>query len=363
MTVDPADARFLRQRTLEGFGAPAQERLAAAHVVVVGAGGLGATVLPTLAAAGVGRITIVDDDTVDTTNLHRQTIYRPEDAGRPKAEAAAAALAALAPGVEAVPVVGRFAAGAALDLVLDADVIVEGSDDAPTRFLANDIAAVRGIPLVWGSALGWHGQAGVAWDERGVDYRDLAAEPSGPQADCATVGVLPAVCTVIGGVMAGEAIKLVTGVGETLLGRVVLFDARTGRVRELAYRRDPGAVRPGSIEERTKEVEPTESMSLDPLALAAELDGESPPLLIDVREPHEHSYVAIPGSTLIPLRELAGSVEGLDRDADIVLYCHHGARSGQALEAMRTLGFTSVRHLAGGIDAYSRVVDPGLPRY
>ena len=362
-SFDPADPRFLRQRILEGFGDPAQARLAAAHAVVIGAGGLGAALLPSLAGTGVGRITIIDDDTIELSNLHRQTLFADADLGRPKAEVAAAALRKIAPSAEIVPVVGRFAEGGALDLVLDADLLIDGSDDPATRFLANDIAAVRGIPLVWGSALGWHGQAGVAWDDAGVDYRDLTNENTASTADCATTGVLPAVCTVIGGIMAAEAVKLLTGVGEPLLGRVVMFDARSGAMRELNYRRDPGAIRPGSIEEKTREFDPTESLSVDSLELAALLDTDAPPMLIDVREPHEHSYVAIPGSTLIPLRSLVAGIESLEKDTDIVLYCHHGARSGQALGAMRNLGFTHVRHLAGGIDAYARVADPGLPRY
>lgn len=365
MPLDPASPRFARQRVLEGFGATAQERLAAAHVVVIGAGGLGSAVLPPLVGAGVGTVTIVDDDTVDASNLHRQTLHGAADVGRPKAESAVEALAALSPDTELRAVTTRFTARTALDLVLDADLLVDGSDNSATRYLANDIAAVRGIPLVWGSAVRYSGQAGIAWDERGVDYRDLfPTEPADDDAlSCELVGVLPSVCTVIGGVMAGEAIKVLTGVGDPLLGRAVVFDARSGRMREIRYEREPGAPRPGSIEERTAEPVLDDSRSVTAPQLAEELAGEHPPTLIDVREPHEHSFVALPGSTLIPLREIVAGAQELDPDADYVLYCHHGVRSGQALASLQTLGFSRARHLTGGIDAYAREVDPSLPRY
>tara|TARA_B100000519_G_scaffold93444_1_gene81271 strand:- start:338 stop:1432 length:1095 start_codon:yes stop_codon:yes gene_type:complete len=364
MPLDPAAPRFARQRVLDGFGASAQQRLAAAHVVVVGAGGLGSAVLPAIVGAGVGTITIVDDDTVDASNLHRQTLHRAKDVGRLKVESAAEALRAMSPDTVIHPVAERFTGRNALDLLLDADLLIDGSDNAPTRYLCNDIAAVRGIPLVWGSAVRYTGQAGVAWDERGVDYRDLFPEaPDAESLSCELVGVLPPVCTVIGGVMAAEAIKLLTGIGEPLLGRVAIFDARSGGMREVRYEREPGVARPGSIEERTAERELDGSTSIDSPALAAELAGDQPPMLIDVREPHEHSFVALPGSTLIPLRDVLAGVDPLDRDADIVLYCHHGVRSGQALASMQTLGFTRVRHLTGGIDAYARAVDPAMPRY
>lgn len=371
MAVDPGATRFLRQRALAGFGAEAQERLAAAHVVVVGAGGLGAAVLPTLAGAGIGRITVVDDDRVEESNLHRQTLFGADDVGRPKAEAAVDALRRLAPDAELVARVERFAEGKTFDLLLDADLLVDGSDTRATRYLANDAAAVRGIPMVWGSALGWTGQAGVAWDERGVDYRDLYPETADvDDADCATVGVLPAVCTVIGGIMAAETLKLLGGTGEPLVGRAVVYDARTGSLREVSYRREEGVARPGSIEERTTIPEPDDTHSVTAPKLAKLLAGattrgvhEPVPTLLDVRDPAEASFVQLPQSVLIPLAELPGRLGELDRDAPIVVYCHHGVRSSRALGLLQRAGFTRVRHLTGGIDAWAVQVDPEMPRY
>lgn len=371
MPVDPEDPRYARQRILSGFGSAAQEALARAHVVVIGAGGLGATLLPALAAAGVGTITIVDDDVVDVSNLHRQTLFSPADAGRPKVDAAADAVAALAPDVTVVRHPARFEPGATFDLLLDADVLVDASDSAATRYLANDAAAIRGIPLVWGSALRYSAQVGVAWDEKGVDYRDLFPEEPADDGDtCEIAGVLPTVCAVAGAMMATEVIKLLTGVGEPLLGRVAVYDALSGSTREIAYRRDPEAARPGSLEERTAIREPDPSRSVSAEQLAKLLAGpttegihETPPLLLDVRERPEASFASLPGSTLIPLGELPGRLGELPRDESIVIYCHHGVRSARALELLEQAGFRRVRHLTGGIDAWSVKVDPTMPRY
>jgi len=250
-------------------------------------------------------------------------------------------------------------------------VLVDGGDTRATRYLANDAAAVRGIPLVWGSALGWTGQVGVAWDERGIDYRDLYPEDvAADDADCATVGVLPAVCTVIGGIMAAETLKLLGGTGDPLVGRAVVYDARTGSLREIAYRREAGVTRPGSIEERTTIPEPDASRSITAPQLAKLLAGASTrgvhepvPTLLDVREPVEASFASLPDSLLIPLAELPDRLDELDRDTPFVVYCHHGVRSSRALGLLDRAGFTRVRHLTGGIDAWAVQVDPGMPRY
>ncbi|MFC5503282.1 ThiF family adenylyltransferase [Lysinimonas soli] len=375
--VDPDSPRFLRQRVLGGFGVEAQRRLAEAHVLVIGAGGLGSAVIPALAAAGVGTIAIVDDDTVEASNLARQTIHGAADVGRSKVDSAADAVARLSPETTVIRHDVRFASQNSFELLLDADILVDGSDTFATRYLANDAAAIRGIPMVWGSAAQYSGQVGVAWDEKGVDYRDLfPVQPSDDEAlSCELVGVLPTVCAVIGAMMANEAIKLITGVGEPLLGRVASFDALSGSTREIAYARDPNAPRPGSLEERTTLREPEPARSVTAAQLAKLLAGpttagihETPPLLLDVREASEASFVSLPGSVLIPLGSLPDRLGELDqllgsRDAPIVVYCHHGVRSARALDILEKTGFTRARHLTGGIDAWASQVEPQMARY
>jgi sulfur-carrier protein adenylyltransferase/sulfurtransferase len=258
--IDPDSPRFARQRVLPGFGAEGQRRLVEAHVVVLGAGGLGSAVVPALVAAGIGRVTVVDDDRVEVTNLHRQTLHTPDDVGRTKVESAADAAAALSPDTLVRPVALRFDAGNADELLADADLVIDGTDDILTRYVADDAAARAGIPLVWGSAAKFSGQVGLSWDARGVSYRDLFPEPPADAGlSCEIDGILPTVCTVIGGMMAGEALKLLTGIGEPLLGRVVVYDALSGRTREIVYHRAAesgldtrptasGATRPPGIE-------------------------------------------------------------------------------------------------------------------
>ena len=376
-SVDPDSSRFLRQRVLNGFGVEAQRALAEAHVLVIGAGGLGSSVIPALAAAGVGTIAIIDDDTVELSNLARQTIHGIADVGRPKVDSAADAVARLSPETTVIRHHERFVEANSFDLLLDADLLIDGSDNFATRYVANDAAAIRGIPMVWGSAAQYSGQVGVAWDEQGVDYRDLfPVQPSDDEAlSCELVGVLPTVCAVIGAMMAGEALKLLTGVGEPLIGRVATFDALTGATREIEYRRDPDAMRPGSLEERTAVRDPDPERSVTPAKLQQLLAGpttagihETPPLLLDVREAPEASFVSLPDSVLIPLGQLPDRLDELaeasgGRDASIVVYCHHGVRSARALELLEKAGFTRVRHLTGGIDAWRVQVDPEMAAY
>lgn len=365
MPLDPASPRFARQRILAGFGTDAQTALAGAHVLVIGAGGLGSAVLPVLAAAGVGILTVVDDDTVAETNLHRQTLHTVGDLTRNKAASAAETLQALSPNAEIRAIETRFEAGKTFDLLLDVDVLVDATDNPATRYLANDAAAIRGIPLVWGSALAYAGQVGVAWDEKGVDYRDLFPEDADATAGdtCDVVGVLPSVCGVIGAMMASEVLKLLTGVGEPLLGRVAAYDALTGRTREIEYRRDPEAPRPGSLEERTAPPVEPDGRTITPEQLRDALAAPTPPVLLDIREPWEAELVQIPGSVFIPMNHIPERLGELDSDADTVVYCHHGVRSARVLEYLEQNGFTGARHLTGGVDAYAAKVDPTLRRY
>ena len=365
-SLDPASPRYARQRVLPGFGAQGQQRLADARVVVLGAGGLGSAVVPALVAAGVGHLTVVDDDRVEVTNLHRQTMHAPADVGRTKVESATDAAAALSPETLVVAVARRFDADNADELLAGADLVIDGTDDILTRYVADDAAARAGIPLVWGSAAKFSGQVGVSWDAQGVSYRDLFPEPPADAGlSCEVDGILPTVCTVTGGMMAGEALKLLTGIGEPLLGRVVVYDALSGRTRDIAYQRaTDAAARPApSARPVPKPTRPALPTDVDAPALAAELASDDPPFLLDVREPWEADIAAITGSTLIPLGELADRAGELDPAASVVVYCHLGVRSQYAAQQLASAGFGRVRNLVGGIDAWSRAVDPTVVRY
>lgn len=388
--IDPHAPRYARQRVLPGFGAEGQRRLADAHVVVLGAGGLGSAVVPVLVAAGIGRVTVVDDDHVEATNLHRQILHTPADVGRAKVDSAADAAAALSAETEFVAVSTRFDETNADALLADADLVIDGTDDLPTTYLADDVAARAGIPLVWGSAARFSGQVGVSSEAHGVSYRDLFPEPPADGLSCEVDGILPTVCIVTGGMMAGEALKLLTGIGEPLIGRVIVYDALSGRSREIAYKRatdaaagpratDSGlphraAVPPPAVLTRTRPPtldparEPASRAAgaitdVDAMTLADELASEAPPVLLDVREPWEAQLAAIPGSTLIPLSALGDHLAELDPAASVVVYCHLGVRSQYAAQQLAGAGFEHVRNLTGGIDAWSRSVDAAIARY
>jgi molybdopterin/thiamine biosynthesis adenylyltransferase/rhodanese-related sulfurtransferase len=372
MTSVPHALRFARQTTLPGFGAAGQERLASARVLVIGAGGLGSAVLPILAAAGVGGLGIVDDDVVEATNLHRQTLHTASDIGRLKVDSAADRLAPLATGTVTMHPV-RLTPSNAEALARSHDLILDGSDNFETRYLANDTARSLGIPLVWGAVSQYGGQVGVVLSGEGPDYRDLFPVPPDPDSilTCADGGVLPSVCGVVGALMATEALKLLSGLGEPLSGRVTSYDALTGRFREVAFARDPErtdapAAAPASAAAPARAPAPTSAEegrdAITAEELAALLEEGGPLQLVDVRQPWEAAIAALPGSRLLPLGSLEQTLRDLDPDVPVVAYCHHGVRSERAVQVLRSAGL-SVRHLEGGIEAWSRTVDPSLPRY
>lgn len=344
------DPRYSRQLVLPGFGEAAQARLTAARVLVIGAGGLGSAVLPALAAAGVGTIGIIDDDRVELSNLHRQVIHRMDAVGTPKTASAAQALAALNPGAAVEAFEQRLTAANALELFAQFDLIVDGSDNFATRYLAADAAVLTGRPLVWGAVSQYGGQASVA-PPGGPGYRDLFPSPPAPGSvdNCEVGGVLPTTVAVVGSVMATEVLKVLAGIGEPLVGRVTTYDALTGRFRELAFAASSEPV--------------TELIDYDAfcgVAAPSELGTAS---LLDVREPWEAEIASLPGARLVPLGTLPTAIEGLDRDAEWLVYCHHGVRSQSAVDYLRQRGFTNVRNLEGGIDAWARTHDPSMARY
>ena len=362
--------RYARQVILPGFGADSQARLTAARVLVIGAGGLGSSVVPALAAAGIGTIGIIDDDTVETTNLHRQYLHSPADVGRSKVASAADSVAALNPDVVVRAHDARLTSQNALALFAEYDLVLDGSDNFVTRYLTNDAATITGIPLVWGAVSQYAGQVGVSWAARGPQYRDLfpTPPPPGTVPSCAVGGVLPTVCAVIGSVMATETIKILTGIGAPLIGRVTTFDALSGGFRELSYERDPSATPITQLidYELFCGITPARD-TVAPDELADELERGVPLVLLDVRETWEAEIATLPGASLLPLGSLESALENgftdLDPTDPIVVYCHHGVRSATALETLERFGFTNVRHLEGGLDAWSRTVDPTLARY
>lgn len=381
------DARYSRQLVLPGFGAPAQQRLEQARVLVIGAGGLGSHVLPALAAAGVGTLGIVDDDTVELSNLPRQLIHETEDVGTPKSRSAAASIQRL----NSTAVVlheQRLTADAALSLFSQYDLVVDGSDNFPTRYLVADAASLSGIPLVWGAVSQYGGQASVALPG-GPGYRDLFPTPPPPGSvdSCEVGGVLPTTVGIIGAVMATEVIKVLTGVGTPLSGRVTTYDALSGSFRELAFARSSEpvtelidyeafcgvvSIQPQAAHSTHQAASSTHRVSIQPQAAystreagsitAAELSASTGLTLIDVRETWEAEIAALPDALVIPLGTLPDVVAGLDPNDEYVVYCHHGIRSQQGLAILEAAGLTA-RHLEGGIDSWARTVDPQMARY
>ena len=351
------DARYSRQLALPGFGEPAQQRLERARVLVIGAGGLGSHVLPALAAAGVGTLGIVDDDTVELSNLPRQLVHGTEDVGTAKSVSAAASIQRL----NSTAVVlheQRLTADAALPLFGEYDLVVDGSDNFPTRYLAADAATLSGIPLVWGAVSQYGGQASVALPD-GPGYRDLFPTPPPPGSvdSCEVGGVLPTTVGVIGAIMATEVIKVITGVGKPLSGRVTTYDALSGGFRELAFERSSDPVT-GLVDYDAFCGVAARSSSIT----AAELAETSGVTLIDVRETWEAEIAVLPGALVIPLATLPEVVASLDAAEDYVVYCHHGIRSQQGLAILESAGLNA-RHLEGGIDSWARTVDPNMARY
>ncbi|WP_369744736.1 molybdopterin-synthase adenylyltransferase MoeB [Paenarthrobacter sp. AMU7] len=376
--LTPAEVeRYSRHLIIPEIGALGQRRLKNAKVLVIGAGGLGSPALLYLAAAGVGTLGIVDDDVVDLSNLQRQVIHGVKDVGIPKIESARNAINELNPLVNVVLHDIRLDSSNALELFAQYDLILDGADNFATRYLVNDAAAILGKPYVWGSIFRFDGQVSVFWAEHGPTYRDLYPEapPAGSVPSCGEGGVFGMLCAAVGSLMVTEAVKLITGVGRSLLGRVALFDALGGSWREIRVSKDPEAepiteltdyeafcgVTPLAATDQEHTVS-----AKDLAAMLAEREaGERDFDLVDVRESGEHSIVSIDGSVLIPQgRILSGEawVE-LPQDKDIVFHCKAGTRSAAVLEAARKAGYTRVSHLDGGILAWVRDVEPAKPVY
>ena len=370
--------RYARHLSLPGVGEAGQRRLKAARVLVVGAGGLGSPAALYLAAAGVGTLGLVDFDAVDVSNLQRQILHGTSQVGRPKLDSAAARLRDLNPHVTLRPVAARLTSANALEILTDYDVVVDGSDNFPTRYLVNDACVLLDKPLVYGAIFRFDGQAAVFDARRGPCYRCLYSEPPPPEVvpSCAEGGVLGALPGIIGSIQAMEALKLVTGVGEPLVGRLLLLDGLAMRSRELTVRKDPACPLCGEHPTiralidyeafcgvAAAVVQHEGNVEIAPPELRELLAQRQDVVLLDVREPFEREIAQLPGATAIPLGELPGRVRELDGHRAIVAFCHRGVRSLRARDLLRAAGFSNVRSLRGGIDAWSREVDPTTARY
>jgi molybdopterin/thiamine biosynthesis adenylyltransferase/rhodanese-related sulfurtransferase len=375
--------RYHRHLILPTVGEEGQRRLKAARVLLVGAGGLGSPAALYLAAAGVGHLGIVDADQVELSNLQRQVLHGTSDVGRAKVSSARERLRDLNPHVSVATYHTRLTSANALELLRDYDVVVDGSDNFPTRYLISDACVLLGIPNVYGSIARFEGQASVFGVDGGPCYRCLFPEPPSPGLvpDCADGGVFGVLPGMIGVIQATETIKLLARLGEPLVGRLLLVDALRMNFRTIGLERNPGcpACGTGELTSLTDydafcgvpAVEPTPTLELEddwsdeitPLRLAARLRNGNPPAMVDVREPYEWAIGRIPGARLVPLDSLPQAVPSLDRDAELVVYCHHGVRSAAAVTWLRDQGFARVRNLVGGIDRWSLEVDPSLRRY
>jgi len=376
--------RYARHLILPEVGPAGQARLKNARVLVVGAGGLGSPVSMYLAAAGVGTLGMVDFDVVDPSNLQRQIIHGTRDIGSLKLDSARETIAEINPhvSVDSYPV--RLTSENALEILESYEVIVDGTDNFPTRYLVNDACVLLGKPYVYGSVFRFEGQNSVFAQPDGPCYRCLFAEPPPPGMvpSCAEGGVMGVVPGIVGTIQTMETIKLLLGIGETLSGRILMFDALRMKFREMRLKRDPACPVCGdaptvkelidyerfcgldSLEKGTAEME-TDPTELTVTELKELIDRGEKVTLIDVREPYEWNIGNLEpqGATLIPLGQLAGRFGEIDANADVVVYCRTGARSGRAADYLRDQGFNRVRNLEGGIRAWSEEIDPSIPKY
>jgi adenylyltransferase/sulfurtransferase len=370
-------ARYSRHLVLPEVGMEGQLRLRGASVLIVGAGGLGSPLGLFLAAAGVGRLGLVDFDEVDLSTLQRQILYGTRDVGRPKVEAARERLEETNPCIRLETHRVRLCADNASQILASYDIVVDGTDNFATRFLVNDACVLLGKPNVYGSIFRFEGQASVFQAGRGPCYRCLYPEPPPPGAvpSCAEGGVLGIVPGIIGALQATEAIKLILGQGASLIGRLLLFDALEMRFRELKLRRDPTCPVCGD-EPSITSLQEYDATCVAPGAgrddgyreisvaeLQKRLTDEDPPFLLDVRTLQEWAICRLEGAHLIPVHELSHRLRELDTDAEIVVYCHVGMRSPLAVDLLRRAGYSRARNLTGGIDAWASIAEPGMPRY
>jgi molybdopterin/thiamine biosynthesis adenylyltransferase/rhodanese-related sulfurtransferase len=375
-------ARYSRQLIMPEVGMEGQKKLKAAKVLLIGTGGLGAPLGLYLAAAGIGRIGLVDFDVVDFSNLQRQVIHSTNDVGRPKLLSAKDKILAINPHIQVDTYETMLKSDNALDIIRPYDIVIDGTDNFPTRYLVNDACVLLDKPNVYGSIFRFEGQASVFYAKEGPCYRCLYPEPPPPGLvpSCAEGGVLGILPGTIGLVQATVAVKLILGRGRPLIGRLLLYDALEMKFRELKLRKNSkcplcgenptikalidydqfcGITPPAAAAAASKE----KAVEMTPEELKARVDGGTTPIIVDVREPHEFDICRIPGSILIPLGQIPTRMNELDKDAEIVVHCKMGGRSAKAVDQMRKAGFKRVANLTGGINRWAEKVDPKMPRY
>jgi adenylyltransferase/sulfurtransferase len=373
--------RYSRHLIIPDVGMTGQKRLKNAKVLCVGAGGLGSPALLYLAAAGVGTLGVIDFDVVDESNLQRQIIHGQSDVGRPKALSARDSIKEVNPYVTVVVHEESLTNDNAMELFAQYDLIVDGTDNFATRYLVNDACVLLGKPYVWGSIYRFDGQASVFWAEYGPCYRCLYPEPPPPGMvpSCAEGGVLGVLCASIGSIQVNEAIKLITGIGESLAGRLMIYDALEMSYRSLNIRKDPGCPICGENPSITELIdydafcgavsadaqEAASGSTITAGDLKKMLDAGDDIFLVDVREPNEYEIVSIPGAVLIPKDKFltGAALELLPQDRRIVLHCKSGARSAECLAVVKNAGFSDAVHVGGGILSWVSTVDPSLPVY
>ncbi len=385
--VEPADEltvdevrRYSRHLIIPDVGMTGQKRLKNAKVLIIGAGGLGSPALLYLAAAGVGTLGVIDDDVVDESNLQRQVIHGQSDIDKPKVISAAESVAEINPYVKVITHNERLDNDNVLDIFSQYDLILDGTDNFATRYLVNDAAVILNKPYVWGSIYRFEGQVSVFWAQEGPQYRDLYPEPPPPGMvpSCAEGGVLGVLCSSIGSIMVTEAIKLITGIGDPLIGRLMVYDALEMRYTTLKIRRDPSGELPtelmsdyeafcGAISDEAAEAAADSTISVTTLEgwLKERNDGGRDFVLVDVREPNEYEINKIPGSVLIPKGEILGgkAFDRLPQDKQVVLHCKSGVRSAEALAVLKGAGYADSVHVGGGVVAWVNQIDPSQPSY
>ena len=374
--------RYSRHLIMPEVGMEGQEKLKNASILLIGCGGLGSPLGLYLSAAGVGHLGLVDFDLIDFTNLQRQVMFGTQDIGRPKVDASKDRIAQINPNVKVTTYRTKLNSENVLDIFKQYDIIIDGTDNFPTRYLVNDACVLLKKPNIYGSIFRFEGQATVFWGEKGPCYRCLYPEPPPPGMvpSCSEGGVLGILPGTIGLIQATEAAKLILGLGEPLIGRLMLYNALDMRFREVKLQKDPDCpvcsahpTQKGLIDyeqfcgiglgQEEAAMQTNGMPEITVTELKAKMDRHEPFVLVDVREPHEYKIAKIPGSRLIPLGDISQRARELDTADDIVVHCRSGARSAKAIEALQKMGFKRLKNLKGGILAWSKEIDATVAQY